>query len=328
MEESSVRQDVREEWKEVNFSGEPRLLVGWREPRRRLDALRVKLHEVVFTELADLCRPALTKIQDYAERLFENFAELDDDQYFWYAHASLPQRDPQEAAPTAEDDTADLVRLVKGVDGLPDATREDLDEPYYSFYSICWPHRSSMIGFVSRMNPVATLKPGFRYFQYGDAMTTARRPDFALKEGADLVIGADGTAILSSFSFQTLLGDVGVLFDNVENDMAIVRKALARSISLMPDADEALLAEASRTRGMARRLRLLPGRLKAVSLDAASIRSSLKRHGINPDLILNKGGHFSFDREHVALFFDTVEGRYFEDDLSGERRRADRYSTR
>ena len=41
-------------------------------------------------------------------------------------------------------------------------------------------------------------------------MTTARRPDFALKEGADLVIEEDGTAILSPYSFQTLLGDVGV----------------------------------------------------------------------------------------------------------------------
>jgi hypothetical protein len=323
-----VRQDVREEWKGISLTGEPRLLVGWREPRRRLDALRVKLHQDVFTELAELCRPAITKIQNYAERPFENFAELDDEEYFWYAHALLPQRHPQEDTPTAEDDTADLVRLVKGVDGLPDATRDDLDDPNYSFYSICWPHRNSMIGFVSRMNPVATLKPGVRYFQYGDAMTTASRPDFALKEGADLVIGADGTAILSPYSFQTLLGDVGVSFDHVQKDMAIVRKALAGSINLTPEADEALLAEASRTRGMAKRLRLIPDRLEAIRLDAVSLREILTRHDVDPDLILDENDHFSFDQQHVSVFFDAIECRYFEDDLSSERRRADRYSTR
>jgi hypothetical protein len=87
-----------------------------------LAALRVKLHQDVFTELAELCRPALTKAQTYADRPFENFAALDDEQYFWYPHALLPQRRSRDDPGTAEGDTADLVRLVKGVDGLPDAT--------------------------------------------------------------------------------------------------------------------------------------------------------------------------------------------------------------
>jgi hypothetical protein len=323
-----VRQGAREEWKGISLTREPRLLVGWREPHRRLDALRVKLHQDVFTQLAELCRPAVTKIQNYIERPYENFAELDDEEYFWYPHALLPQNHSHEDAPTDEDDTADLVRLVKGVDGLPDATRDDLDDANYSFYSICWPHRDSMIGFVSRMNPVATLKPGVRYFQYGDAMTTTGRPDFALKDGSDLVIGADGTAILSPYSFQTLLGDVGISFDHVQKDMTIVRKVLAGTIGLTPGADEAILAEASRTRGMAKRLRLLPGRLEAISLDAGSLREILTKHNVDPDLILDDNDHFSFDQQHVAVFFDTIECRYFEDDLSSERRRADRYSTR
>jgi hypothetical protein len=157
-----------------------------------------------------------------------------------------------------------------------------------------------MIGFVSRMNPAASLKPGFRYFQYENAMTKVSRPDFALKEGADLVIGADGTAILAPYSFQTLLGDVGVSFDHVQKDMANVRKVLAGSINLTPGADEALLAEASRTLGMAKRLRLLPDRLESISLDAISLRKILAKHDIDPDVILDENDHFSFDRQHVG----------------------------
>jgi hypothetical protein len=37
---------------------------------------------------------------------------------------------------------------------------------------------------------------------------------------------------------------------------------------------------------------------------------------------------FSFKPEQVGLFLDVVEGRYFEDDLTGERRRADRFRRR
>jgi hypothetical protein len=58
------------------------------------------------------------------------------------------------------------------------------------------------------------------------------------------------------------------------------------------------------------------------------VRRSLNAHGIDPDLVFDANGHFSFALQNVGTFFDVIEGRYFEDDLGGERRRADRYSTR
>ena len=328
-----MRADTREEWREISLEGPPRMLVGWREPHRRLNAYRVALHEDVFSELAALCQPAVAQVQNYKERDFENFAALDDGEYFWYAHAALPGHEFGGAgsdgdAPTVENDTADLVRLVKSVDSLQDATREDLDEGGYSFYSICWPHRGSMIGFVSRKNPIACLNPGLRYFQFGNVMRAATRPEFALKQGADLLVGADGTAILSPYSFTTLLGDVGVSFDHVGDDVAAVKTALDTTVRLTPAAEEALLKEASRTRSNAKRLRLLLDRLSKISLDVTSLRSSLTAHDVDPDLLFDASDNFSFTQKNVGIFFDVIEGRYFEDDLGGERRRADRYSTR
>jgi hypothetical protein len=220
---------MREEWAAIDLTGKPSMLVGWRGARR-LAALRVKLQEDVFSELAELCSPAVSKVQNYAERPFESFAELDEDQYFWYAHALLPEQSVADDLPTQDDDTADLVRLVKEVDGLDDADRADLNTQKFSFYAICWPHQNTKIGFVSKVDPIATLKPGIRFFQYHDVMRTADRPDFALKEGAGLVIGAEGTAVFSSFAFRTLLKDAGVSFEHVEKDMATVRKALDTTI--------------------------------------------------------------------------------------------------
>ena len=327
-----MRADTRAEWREISLDGPPRMLIGWRESRR-LEAYRVRLDQDVYRDLAALCQPVVDKLQNYEERVFENFAALDDGEYFWYAHAALPSHAlpataPEEDTPTLEDDTADLVQLVKSVDGLQEATRNDLDEEGYSFYAICWPHRGSMIGFVSRVDPMATLKPGYRYFQFGNVMRTASRPDFVLREGADLVIGIEGTAILSPYSFEILLDDVGVRFGRVNGDVAAVKKALADTVPMTPDAGEALLIAASRTRSNAKRLRLLPDRLSKISVDRAAVRRSLNAHGIDPDLLFDTNGHFSFILQNVGIFFDVIEGRYFEDDLGGERRRADRYSTR
>jgi len=181
---------------------------------------------------------------------------------------------------------------------------------------------------VSRLNPMASLKPGYRYFQYGNALREATRPDFSLREGADLVIGVEGTAILSPFSFEILLDDVGVRFVRVNGDVAAVKDALAATIPMTSDAEEALRVAASRTRSNAKRLRLLPGRLSKISLDEASVRRSLNAHGIDPGSMFDTDGHFSFTAQNTGVFLDLIEGRYFEDDLGGERRRADRYSTR
>lgn len=335
-----MRADTREEWREISLDGPPRMLIGWRESRR-LYAYRVRLHQDAYSDLAALCQSAVNEIQNYEERVFENFAALDDNEYFWYAHATLPSHEvgataghplpaiaPEEETPTLEDDTADLVRLIKSVDGLHEATRNDLDEEGYTFYAICWPYRGSMVGFVSRINPMSTLKPGYRYFQFGNAMRAVNRPDFALREGADLVIGIEGTAILNPYSFEILLDDVGVRFGRVSGDVVMVKQALADTIPITPDAEEALQIAASRTRSNAKRLRLLPDRLSKISLDRAAVRRSLNAHGVDPNLLFDAKGHFSFAPQNVGMFFDVIEGRYFEDDLGGERRRADRYSTR
>lgn len=323
---------LRDDWRRIRLAKNPRLLVGWREPNRRLDALRVRLHQDVFPDLAGLCRPAINKLQNDRERIYEPFAALEEDQYFWYPHANLPGHEASSEAPVRNassdaDDTADLVRLVQSVDGLDEVTRDSISELDFSFYSICWPH-NSMIGFVSRRNPVSTLRPGYRFFQYGDTLKRAERPDFALREGADLVVTREGTAILAPYSFDVLLGDVGVSFEHVDTDVAAVRRALARRIKLSPQAEAALRSESGRTRTNARRLRLLLDRLKAIKLDIASLRACLLAHGEDPTLLLSEDGEFTFDQAAVPLFFDTIEWRFFEDELGGGKRRADRFSQR
>ena len=93
-----MREDTREEWREISLEGAPRMLMGWRDRNGRLDAYRVSLRQDVFSDLVALCRPAADQIQNYVERPFENFAALDDNEYFWYTHSALPSHEPRVVA--------------------------------------------------------------------------------------------------------------------------------------------------------------------------------------------------------------------------------------
>lgn len=181
-------------WEELDFSQDPRLLAGWRI-RRRLDAHRFRLDEAVFSDLRALCEPTVQYLATAEERDYEQFAALEGgEQFFSHDISDLPTHPPTHAPPvdqpgSPEDDTADLVRLVRTVDALHEITRADMDEGGYTFYAICWPNDDSMVGFVSKANPMTTLRPGLRFFQYGNALRTADRPDLALKEGTDILVG-------------------------------------------------------------------------------------------------------------------------------------------
>ncbi|MEY2848467.1 MAG: hypothetical protein RI885_1132 [Actinomycetota bacterium] len=51
-------------------------------------------------------------------------------------------------------------------------------------------------------------------------------------------------------------------------------------------------------------------------------------HGEDPSTLLNSANEFDFGEDAVGSFLDVCEGRWFEDDFTGEKRRADRLSRR
>jgi hypothetical protein len=323
-------------WPDVEFTQDPRLLVGWRDRNKRLNAKRFRLDQDVFEDLRALCRPALELLQTATEREYEESAELEpNEEFFSYDISDLPAHPPpttpqSDDEPGATDDeTADLVRLVRTVDALDEVTREDVNIGGYSFYAICWPLNGSMVGFVSKVNPMATLRTGFRYFQFANTLRRVDRPEVALRDGSDIVIAPNRLAIIRPSAFNLLLGDVGIAFKAVPSNLKVLEAVLQTKIALTPEAAQAVRTEASRRVSYARRLRALPSRIELIAnLDETTVRANLLRHDVKPSLLLDDQGRWSFDVEHVGVFLDVIEGRYFEDELSGDKRRADRFSTR
>ena len=329
------------QWSQIALTGDPRLMVGWRTDQKRLKALKVHLHEDVFEDLRELCQPTVQFLADGAEeRAYEQFAALEPgEQFFSYDISDLPRRPPVSPPPpvvmpgSPTDDTADLVRLVRTVDSLTDVSRKQMAKGLYSFYTICWPQPGDglMVGFVSRKDPMTTLRPGTRYLRFSETLLRkADPPEVSLSPGSDLVVGPRSLAILSTSVFSSLLGDVEVMFTAVPKHVATLRAKLAHTVPLTGQAESALQAEAQRLLSYARRLSALLPRLNAITttLSAHALRTALSSHGVKASLLLNPSGSFDFNQQNVGLFLDLMEGRYFEDDLTGERRRADRFSRR
>ena len=218
--------------------------------------------------------------------------------------------------------------LVRTVDSLELVTANEIRDGQFKFYAICWPCNDSFMGFVTKADPIKGLAPGFRYFQYGDVLRKVESPNFLLIDRVDLVVGSEELAVCSPDAFKNLFADVGVIFGAVPEDVVRVRRYLESSVPLTAEAVSALEREAQRVLSVARRLRQLPLRLSAIKFNVARLHASLRRHGVDASLLLDSDGNLSFTQDRVRLFLDVVECRFFEDDLGGERRRADRYSKR
>lgn len=322
-------------WSTIDLTPEPRLLAGWRTSHKRLEAQRFRLHEDVFGDLRGICAHALSNLNTWVERPYEPFAAAETNEFFAIDIGDLPTHPPIHPAPTATPgsiagDLADLVRLVRNVDGLDMIPRADIDEGGYSFYAICFPQASNgMVGFVTKSDPFVVLRTGLRYYKYGDTLVSSERPDVALKPSVDLVVGADRLAILRMSAFTTLLGDTKVAFQAVGDDLIAMQAPLQPNVPLSVQALGSLALKAGNNLSFARRVRVLRDRLSELTnVTAGQIRASMQRHGVDPTRLLDPNDRFSFDTDEVGLFLDLLEGRFFEDDLSGERRRADRFSRR
>ena len=306
-------------WTGIDLSGDPRLVVGRRPRAKHLEAERVDLHQDTFPVLREIADAALGALGDTTRRSYEPYAELE----IGEEHFELDV-----AGDVASDEpVADLTQIVRVVDDLPSVDARNLSHQNNLFYAVCWPSDAGGTGFVTKSDPARAVRHG-RFFQYRDVLRAIDRPDLILSDSTDFVVHEGVAGILKPTPFRLLFADVDVALRDVPNYIAAAKLALATSVPLADAAAEALEAVVSRRTSYAARLRRLSGRLVQLPLTVESVRAAATRHLDDPELLLNGDGHLEFGEDEVAVVLDLLEGRLFEDDFSGEHRRADRYSTR
>jgi hypothetical protein len=309
---------------DVDLAGKPRLLLGWRPAAGQIAGGRVPLHDDVFESLRQVATTAMERLAKGDRRSYEPNALLEGGEEHYFIDAKdLPKKGSDDLP-----EAADLIKLTDDTDKLKAIQSGRLASGKFLFYAVVMPGSEGPVGFVRKVDPAAELRKGLAVFQFADTLRRVTKPDLILYSGIDLIVGPPGIAAFSKTALQTLLSDVQVVLQDVPENVQRVSDALRRTMPMSKGATDALGRYASVRPSAAARLRLLPDRLKAINLDVDKLRKSLRHHGVDASVLVDSKGNFAFGEPEVPIFLDVVEGRWFEDDFSPEKRRADRFSKR
>lgn len=317
------------DWAQTDLSGEPRLLLGERKSSKRIDVHRVELHDDLFGDLRSIAGLAVAEIQRRDAKPYSTFASKTGDDYFDVDVSDIPRRRnlrKREDDPEAFE-IASALNMVADCDAHLVMTAEELRQADPSLYAIVFEQSGDYIGFIRNTSPRRQVKAGLRYLQYGDTLRRINPPDLTIDDDIDLVVAADRCAVLSPAAFTTIFGDVGVAFEQVPSNIEAISDALKRVLPLGAGTLAALNARCGRRVGDAKRLHHIISQRKGAlkSLKPDDLKSLLKLRGLDGSV---KNGELTLTDDNVSDFLDLVEGRLFNDDVTGEERRADSYSPR
>ena len=231
---------------------------------------------------------------------------------------------PEEAATTAQ--------LMELIDGAFEAdewlTHTELGEGGWLFYVLVVDFESEdgVIAFVRKYNPQRGLESGrLQVAARGNTLTRFTKPLFNFDFRFDVIIAPDEIAILSVTAFNSVFADVEIAQLHVEEHVKTVTDGLA--VTLAKSSRERLLSVCGDKKSFANRLRRLAHANHLDKVTKAALAQALERHGM-PAERLGKAKIRLGNNEDVGVFFDLVEGLYYEADFTDEPRRSDRFSVR
>ncbi len=302
---------------------DPGLLIGWRDAPRSLQAGAVPLHQNTFGVMRDVCFRTLAFLSGAEKLDYHPHGSLDrQSQYFWIPVSELPK---PPGAPASW--SPNLIQILKS------SNLESLDmellgsDTTFAFYAITFRSGNKRIAFIKKTDPKRIIEKGSVFFHYAEALRKVSTPDLVLENDIDLVVTNSDVYILSRLAFEQLLSDSHVATHEVAQHVSQVEGSLGGKIALTPTAKDALTRVCESRPALAARLRDLPVRISRIDLDAAKLRTQLRKHKTSPNLLLT-GDKLDFTEANVTAFLDVMEGRWFEDDLGKEKRRADRFRKR
>jgi hypothetical protein len=305
------------------LDGAPLVLLGRKTSSKRIQVRRLDVHRDAQPELRALCRPVAEAVGSGVSRPFERSAALDEDEFFSVTVDDLP------ALGHGREQSASLLAGISNPAGADAISLDQIARFNPRLWAIVFP---GPLAFVRKANPIRICKPGFRYFSYGDALRSVQAPDLALDERIDMVIDHERVLIRNVDAFLDLFSDIGVAVADVPANLKRVVDQLHGTLNFTPETLEILTSAGQRLVSIAKRVQLLPERLPRVQdklADHRFVTEMLRKHDIDRAKLFDRNGRVSLtDTTAVKQFLDLLEGRYFVDDLTGDRRRADRFSTR
>lgn len=321
---------------------DPMLLVGKRNGRR-IDVRLINLHRDTFDDLRQIAVSASESLGNMQPREYDVAAELETGEEYFTLDLEQIRAEPKyvmlinssgEAEREIPDPTVKATPRDEFFDGLRElGDIETLDasqlrDSRFLFYAVAFENEGHQIIVFRKQDPTVALKRGFAVFAYGDALRKVDKPDIVLDEDVDFVIRDHQVYVLRKNAFEMIVSDLRVVLQDVPAVVASLETALRTRVKLHPSATAAISVACGKRISFAVRLRDLPQRVASAGVNADKVRRSMTDHKEDPNGLLNADDEFEFGEEAVGTFLDVLEGRYFEDDFTGEKGRADRLSRR
>lgn len=311
-------------WPELSLEADPRLVVGFRKGSGLIDCHRVQIHEDTFHEFRQIATEAISRISNLTRRPYDYFGALEEDEFFALANSDIPI--PSQQTPGSEE-TASALRIVAQTDQHPllppDRLRTGMK---LNLYMISFPTPSGFLGFIRQTGPQRSIKPGIRYFQYGDTLKRVRHPDLVIDDKIDLIVGPDEVAIFSERVVQVLFRDVRLVMGSVDGNIDRISEKHHQRLPLSIGGREALRRYGNKGPRNARRLDdLAQYRITELKDDPAAVMQDLANHKLDYLIV---DGEIVLTTESIPQYLDYLEGRLYHDDHTNAPRRADRFSRR
>lgn len=321
-------------WRRVDLSNDPHLVIGKRRGRR-IEAVRMEVHEDLFEEMRDVCKSAIDQVLSTRRRRYEPYAELEPgEEHFALTNEEISTRDGGVQVPGPRDGGgAALFEALQNPGEMYVIDRDRFLRFNPVFYAVaCQQSGSTWASFIRKTNPRQFFKTGRRWWQYGDTLKrVSTEPEFVFEEQVDIIIWQKNLVSFSTSALKTLFTDVGLVKSDVPRYVAEASALIQEEVPLSRRSSDALNALGKRRVSVANRLYGLAARITA--LKEQGVLTSDRYRAVTQDderasRLLDSDGMFDFDEENAEVFLDVIEGRYFEDDWTGSPRRADRFSRR
>ncbi len=334
-------------WSDIALSGDPLLVIGLRDKRRRLTGRRVNVDTTVHDDLRGVAKSALERIRGMTPAAYTPYVDPDEGEYLTLDPSSLipktsARRQKGEAGSDASPgtisdaaaETAALVAMVEGADYLETIGAGQLSElPDDDFYAqaICLRNDDERVGFITRTNPRKVLKRSIIPLgksDEGDRLKRITAPELVLESDVHAIVRPREIAILNRTQFQFLVSDTTLIATHVPAQVQVIDAAFtAHGFQLSPATRAALQNAAERSPRIAKRLDVFAERIAQIDAQALLSGSGFTAQDLQPEDFV-KDGVIECAESRVPELLDALEGRFFSDAFSPEKRRADRFRRR
>ena len=324
------------DWNKIRLTGDPILVVGLGR-RSKVEGYRVIVDKNVHPALRTVADDALKRVAEMEAIPYTPYVEPGEDEHLSLDPATLTitVEAADEGAPTSQkQQTARLVQIVQHADTLPTIGAKQLivrlDELY--FQAVCLHASPSIIAFVTKTVGRHVIKRSaipLGLDNTTDRFKSISRPELVLEGEVHAIMAPDEIAILNRPQFQFLVTDIGLIAQYVPAQIKLIGSRLKKhGVPFSAKTSKAIEAKATHSVQLAKRLDALLERIEHIDTTRIANGRGFTAQDLKKKDFVNAKGELDCAEDRVLELIDALEGRFFDDGFTTEKRRADRFRKR